>query len=259
MEVSVRGLYFDALPEVARLRKRLRDDLGPNFTPLSALDWWVAHRDLEYPVERSKLNRITSSYGKRIDLLPASLRADSLWALIHASSAEVLQFEFLLDGSTIRVHAETPPPSDADAEAAEVRKQFIDHFGRVAGNRMLAEKMAKSAFNLGALFVARELGIPGAEASALIQLLSPAQWWGPGCEDWNRCDDTWLCADKRDFLGRVVARQGRLFWHVGSSEDECPARSAASCQDTNSQEPSSESRLCDCSGLDSSFVRWLTA
>merc|ERR1719229_1648597 len=93
-------------------------------------------------------------------------------------------------------------------------------------SRRVAETLAPSGINVGAMVVGPDAEQPGAIPHVVAKLLSAAQWWSPGKDGWHVHDETWNCTDAKDRFGRVTRTQGRVIWRSG--EDGQPARRPSS-------------------------------
>merc|ERR1719264_784879 len=117
------------------------------------------------------------------------------------------------------------PPAPEDAAAELVARKIIEKLLKT--QRSVGSRVCASAINAGAMKYARGIGEPGANPRIVAKLLSPARWWGPGADAWHLHDRTWLCTDRRDYLGQVVEEQGRVLWHEVS---DAGSRAAAECR-----------------------------
>jgi len=77
------------------------------------------------------------------------------------------------------------------------------------------EKFAPSAINWCAMLNATTAQKPGGLLEKITTLLTAAQWWGPDKAGWQQYDRSWNCTDKKNMIGQVVEKQGRLIWSVG--------------------------------------------
>merc|ERR1719222_1860414 len=93
--------------------------------------------------------------------------------------------------------------------------------------RQPAEQLAASAINWCALLYSREAEGPGARLEKILTLFTAAQWWGPGDSGWQQLDSTWTCTDKRNIVGQVVQKNGRLIWSIGDVNNPSPSQSHA--------------------------------
>eukprot|EP00930_Biecheleria_cincta_P018534 TRINITY_DN14404_c0_g1_i1.p1 TRINITY_DN14404_c0_g1~~TRINITY_DN14404_c0_g1_i1.p1 ORF type:complete len:415 (-),score=48.83 TRINITY_DN14404_c0_g1_i1:333-1577(-) len=210
------GFSFPALPEIARLRRKLKDALG-EYDEESAFAWWCKHKDTEFPLKTSKFHRIWESLWGMKSLqtipVPTSNKINAFWAYLHSVNLEVHAFEFELgDDSTPAVVQARVSYSSQEAEMGRICEGAG---GRsLVNDRTLGEKFAASAVNFCALVHSQRAGAPGANCEVIAKLLSSAQWWGPAKSGWQRWDETWQCTDKTNLLGQVTAKQGRLIWRM---------------------------------------------
>lgn len=227
--LHVNGLELPQLPEIPVLRRQIRSSLGSDFNYNNAYNWWLQNKDKEYPLERSKFNRIYSSlWGIRaMQLLPKQFQMDFFWGFLHGTNCHLEAFMFYHGrcDSRVRIAAQRGPGRDDEekellAFGTPLAKQSL------AANRANGERFAKSVTNFAAMVYGRDIGQPPASAKVITKIFSAARSWGPGASGWQLHDPTWLCRDQTNSLGLVVKEQGRIIWRLPGGEQ--PARAPAS-------------------------------
>lgn len=246
--LRISGLDFPRLPDVVRLREMLEDALKDRWSPDSVFRWWKEHKDLEFPLPRSKFHRLVESFlGMRsMQFLPPAIHADIFWGYLHTSDLCIEAFEFHRDkkgGVTVTVQqkqALTSEEAQARAMNADIARKMLSE------KRASGEKLCPSAMNVAAMLYGPEVNQPGACLDAIVKLLSAAQWWGHGSEGWQQFDETWLCTDKKDGFGRVVEKQGRIIWRVAGDKRAPPLPSSSPVVDPSSSKASTARLLGFC-------------
>jgi len=212
--LGVDGFEYHALPELVELRARLPDLLASTpdgWHPRSVGAWWLSNRDLEFPRETSKLRRLCDSF-QEVASLPAYFQGMAFWGYLHTTSRSFDAFEFYESSSGVTVSAKVSLLNAQEEHLTEESTKLCHQMLRA--HRSMAERFAASTVNMGALFEGRALGQDGANPAKIAKLFSAARHWGPGDDGWHALDDTWLCVDKKDFLGRITEEQGRILWHA---------------------------------------------
>jgi len=222
LRLVVSGWEMPALPETGDIRRRLKQLFGDRFCKQECWKWWLKHRNREYPLEKSKMRRIHGSgfEGPPMSVPPAWAAEIALWGYLHSPSIVYESFDFYDEGKAgIRVTARVVPSDDPD----EIRcREVIDEAQREAmPHRSMTEKFLRSSINMGALTHGRKTNSFGADPAAIAKLFSAARAWGPGKRGWQVVDDTWLCTDIKNPMGRVVEEQGRLIW-ITPGEEKVP-------------------------------------
>jgi len=212
--ITVSGLVFMALPEMAGLRQRIKDGLGGRLDQESALAWWQQHKDQEYPLKSSKFHRIYESCR----FLMRQHRVDFFWSFLLGTDCAIQSLQFHADGKgSVRLSAEKAAPTSV--EVAELEAMSAAHGRRMlAHNRQSAEKYAASSINFGAMLYGLDVKQAPANAEKVTKLLTAAKWWGPGEDGWKRYDKTWQCTDRKNAFGKTVAEQGRIIWRRQSND-----------------------------------------
>jgi len=222
--LRVDGLDMPTLPDCVCARTQLREELGLGLNPATAYEWWERNRHTRFPLQTSKFHRVVESLLEQrgMKVLGAQIRANSFWGYLHTTDLNIEVFNFHSDRRVpggVTMTAQLRPPK-TPAEAADREQVKVITKKMLLGNRASADKLAPSGINVGAMIAGPEVGQPGAHPRVVSKLLSAAQWWGPGEDGWHRFDETWLCTDRKDLLGRVVQQQGRIIWRErGSAED----------------------------------------
>mmetsp|Transcript_40177 Transcript_40177/g.81086 ORF Transcript_40177/g.81086 Transcript_40177/m.81086 type:complete len:265 (-) Transcript_40177:155-949(-) len=210
------------LPDCVCARTQMREELGHGLNPTTAYEWWEQNRHTRFPLQTSKFHRVVESLLEQrgMKMLGGQVAADSFWGYLHTSdlNIEVLNFHFdrRIPGGISMAAQLRPPKTPAEAADREQVKVITKQLLR--SNRSSADRLAPSGINVGAMIAGPEAGQPGAHPRVVAKLLSGAQWWGAGADSWHRWDETWLCTDKKDLLGRVVQQQGRIIWR---ESDQC--------------------------------------
>lgn len=233
--LNITGLTFMPLSEITSLRRRLKKEMGADFTKESAYEWWDKNRYTACPLESSKLHRCWESlFGLRVVQLAAGLeqRQDAFWNYLHSSGVDVQSFEFRYDEChEVRMtgtRRPLPPNEHGD------RRRLLDTCDELCcsslrrhGRNM--QRFAPSGYNLLSLFYGLEVVGAGACPKKIAKLLSAASSWGPGEDGWQHWDRTWRCVDEQDWLMRVVREQGRVIWQArDEATDACiPSRGYA--------------------------------
>jgi hypothetical protein len=216
--VRVEGLAFPMLPELQRVRQRLIESVGAEYTPESALTWWVANKDKEFPLGSYKFHRLWNSLWEKrgMQIMPTHQKAKAFWGYLHTVDIEVEGFAVRPERS-LSISGSLPSRISARVryapESMATGKRSEECGGEVLKkerDRAVGERFARSALSYCALIYGLEVGVPGAQITAIHKLLSPAQWWGPGKEGWQQCDNTWNCTDT------ATKEQGRLLWRLGA-------------------------------------------
>mmetsp|Transcript_3951 Transcript_3951/g.11447 ORF Transcript_3951/g.11447 Transcript_3951/m.11447 type:complete len:441 (+) Transcript_3951:91-1413(+) len=212
--LEVSGLEQHVLPEIAELRRRLQVelvDVPDGWHPRNTGTWWLKRRETDFSLETSKLRRVCDSFTE-VASLPAYFQGMAFWGYLHVTSRRYEAFEFYVQGGEVSVTARTHLMCPGDEAISEVGRALCRDLLTVY--RPLAEHFAASTVNMGALFEGHALGQKGANPAKIAKLFSAARRWGPGEDGWHQLDETWLCVDKKDCLGRVVEEQGRMLWHA---------------------------------------------
>jgi len=212
--LDMSGVEQHVLPEIAELRKRLRVELASwpdGWHPRSAGTWWKNKREMEFPLETSKLRRLCDSFTE-VASLPQYFQGMAFWGYLHITSRFLDSFEFYIEGSDVTVTAQARLLHPEEEELMDVGRSLCSDMLRT--HRPLAEHFAASTVNMGALFEGRALGQKGANPAKIAKLFSAAKHWGPGEDRWHRLDETWLCVDTKDWRGKVIEEQGRVVWHA---------------------------------------------
>jgi len=212
--LEVSGLDFPALAEIGVIRKRLRALLGEGFNKSNVFKWWLQNRDLEYPLDKSKMRRMHASSFEGLPMVrPPDFAAEkALWGYINAPSNVFECFQFYDEGKNdIRITGIVLPANDP--EEIRTRELCDDVASEVMRTqRALAEPWLPSAINISALTHGRSSGGPGAEPHKIAKLFTAADLWGPGKKGYQEVDNTWICTDIKDSMGRTVKQQGRVIW-----------------------------------------------
>jgi len=218
LELRVDGLEMPVLEDALSARTRLREDLGKGLNPMSAYAWWEKHRHKDFPLQHSKFHRVVESLleQKGMKIMGTKVCADSFWGYLHTTDLSVEVFEFHIDdrtksgvAMTARMRApKSPAESDDRAKVKDITVKMLKN------NRASADKLCPSAISVGAMLAGPEVGQPGACPNVVAKLFTAARWWGRGEDAWHRHDESWLCTDKKDWLGRMVEEQGRLIWRL---------------------------------------------
>lgn len=213
LTLHISGFEILPLPECVALRRRFIGLFGEeNFTPQAALSWWETNKD-DFPPEHSKLRRIYESFLGKGGLLPRWAREKGLWGYVNAPpEGDVFEsFEFWAASDTgvgaVTVTATLRPVACAKAKLFAAFCQQV-----LVKDRTAAERIATSSINYLAMVHARATGLRGACPRKIVKVFSAASHWGPGEDGWHQHDETWLCVDKKDFLGRTLEEQGRTIW-----------------------------------------------
>merc|ERR1711924_433088 len=212
------------LEDCRLVREELKTELGSNFNPCTAHQWWVKNRERKCPPERSKFYRVVESLLEqtKFKMLGTKVAEDSFWGYLHTCDLNPDSFEFHHDsrikgGVSLIVRLQTDVSEEEKALRQEV--QTITK-GHLAKKRKAAYNICPSAINVGAMICGPDVGQPGAKPDVITKLLSAASWWGPGDEgSWHVHDHTWNCTDKKDFIQRTIEAQGRILWRVAGSVD----------------------------------------
>jgi len=221
LELRVDGLEMPVLEDAETARVRLKQDLGQSLNPMSAYAWWEQHRHKDFPLQHSKFHRVVESLleQKGMKMMGTKICADSFWGYLHTTDLSVEVFEFHLDdrtrtgvAMTARMRApKSPAESDDRAKVKDITRKMLKN------NRASADKLCPSAISVGAMLAGPEVGQPGACPHVVAKLFTAARWWGRGEDAWHRHDESWLCTDKKDWLGRMVEEQGRLIWRLAEA------------------------------------------
>lgn len=211
----VAGFEIHPMPDSVELHDRLIDELGEeNFCRESVYKWWEEHLD-EFSPERSKLRRIYESFlALKTAPLPRWAREKGMWGYVNSELDVLESFEFHRDRRApggVTVTAVRRPLADPKAAATVA---MCDAFCQdvIRSERFMAERLAASSINYVAMIHGRAVGSWGACPRKIAKLFSAARQWGPGTDGWHRFDDTWLCVDAKDRLGRTIEEQGRIVW-----------------------------------------------
>lgn len=224
--LRVEGLDMPTLPDCVCARTQMREELGAGLNPTSAYEWWEQNRHTRFPLQTSKFHRVVESLLEQrgMKLLGSQVAANSFWGYLHTTglNVEVLNFHFdkRMQGGVTVTALLRPPKTEAEAADREQVKIITKQL--LTGNRSSADRLAPSGINVGAMIAGPEVGQPGAHPRVIAKLLSGAQWWGVGEDSWHRWDETWLCTDKKDLLGRVVKQQGRIIWRESGTGEATP-------------------------------------
>jgi len=233
--LRVHGLAMRPLEECTAMRARMLRELGEeNFTRQSAYRWWEDHMH-EFPPETSKMRRIYESFlGLKTAPLPRWAREKGIWGYINAVPEAYRTFELRRDPRApggISLSLALEPASTPEEEAGQALiRGFCQEVLR--NDRAAAQRLAASSTNYLAMIHAPPMGACAACPRKIAKLFTAARTWGPGADSWMRWDDTWLCVDSKDMLGRVVTEQGRVLWRrwdqdrwvgPGSPAEACPA------------------------------------
>jgi len=235
LSLRVDGLDMPTLPDCVCARAQAREELGQGLNPTTAYEWWEQNRHTRFPLQTSKFHRIVESLLEQrgIKLLGSQMCASSFWGYLHTTDLNIEVFQFHADRRVpggVALTAQLRPPK-TPAEAADREQVQVITRKVLRANRASADRLAPSGINVGAMLAGPGLGQPGAHPRVIVKLLSAARWWGPGEEGWHRWDQTWLCTDKKDLLGRVVQQQGRIIWREGREGDREDLRWGASPSD----------------------------
>jgi len=219
VDLHVSGFELPALADLIFLRSRLTEELGAEFDKQAAHQWFLAHKDEEFPLQESKFHRMFESlFGQpSAKLLPRFVHEDALWGYLHNPGCPLQSFSFH-SGSRggVAVTAERRPPrTSKEASLVEacqgVSKRFLTE------QRSTCEKFSASATAFCAMLYGPAVGQEGADARVITKLFSAAKWWGCGSSGWQQWDVTYLVKDKRNALGLVTETQGRILWRIGGS------------------------------------------
>lgn len=232
LELRVDGLEMPVLEDAQTARTRMREEMGNALNPTSAYAWWEQHRHKDFPLQHSKFHRLVESLleQKGMKLLGSKTCADAFWGYLHTTNMDIEVFEFQLDGRTktgVAMTARMRPPkspteSDDRAKVKDITLKMLKN------NRASADKLCPSAISVGAMLAGPEVGQPGACPHVVAKLFTAARWWGRGEDAWHRHDESWLCTDKKDWLGRMIEEQGRLIWRLAANAGKSPALQTAS-------------------------------
>ena len=145
--------------------------MGEGFTPAGVGRWWAAHKEGEFPLASSKFRRICDSF-QAMSSLPAALQGKALWGYLHAVSRRVEALEYHAEGPDgVAVSGRTSLCDAEDAAAAAVATEMCHEMLRM--HRRLAERIAPSTVNVGALLEGHAVGQPGAAPAKLAKLFPP--------------------------------------------------------------------------------------
>lgn len=234
LTISVDGLSSKCYEDALFMRARLEQEVGEDFTPAQALRWYHENKDRLFPLESSKMRRfIESVLGRAYSAaIPRNMQRNLIAGFANGRPREVVSFAFCAEGAAgVRISATQSAPSNdkearMDAECARIA------FETLSNDRWTAEMLAPSSINFLAMFFGHEQGQPGGDPQKVLKLFTGASSWGPGSSGWQRFDRSWLCQDHTDALGRVVAEQGRLIWHLpgwpatGHAQEACEAQAS---------------------------------
>lgn len=215
VELRAHGLVMRPLEECVAMRARMLKELGEeNFTRQSVYRWWEDHMP-EFPPERSKMRRIYESFlGLKAAPLPRWAREKGIWGYINATPEVYEAFEFRRDPRApggISLSLAVEPANTPEEEAGQVLIRSLCQ-EVLRNDRVAAQRLAASSTNYLAMVHALPMGAVGGCPRKIAKLFTAAQTWGPGADSWMRSDDTWLCVDSKDMLGRVAKEQGRVIW-----------------------------------------------
>lgn len=212
--LRVSGLHLAKLPGIEHIRERMKRALGDAYGRDTAFAWWQKHKEEEFPLGSWKFRRIYESLFGTAPL-PVGLRKDFLWGFLQSYDCYIQAFIFShgSGSSGIRIAAERAPSRLAeDVEYEAIGAKFARE--QLRQNRTSGEQFAASATHYAAMVYGPSMGQPAASAKLITKLFSAAEWWGPGTSGWQQCDQTWLCRDKKNFIGKIVVEQGRTIWRV---------------------------------------------
>jgi len=231
LRLKVAGVFFPAHREAIQLRLRLAALLRSDFNRVTAYQWWIKHKETEFPPSTSKLRRVMESMLDK-SIIPLYAKEKGFWAYLLAPTAEASAFESLefrhegLGPENITVHAPRRPPlTPDDVELMKASDAICTEV--MENDRPYCEKMARSSFNFLAMWYGKLVGQRSASANMIAKLFTAADIWGPGKAGWQKEDETWLCVDQKDVMGRTLKEQGRVIWHMPAAMDhagELPKR-----------------------------------
>lgn len=217
LSLLVSGMEARPLPECDRMRRKLLVLLGEdNYNRHTVFRWWEEHM-YEFQPEHSKIRRIYESFlGSTTVPMPRIYKEKGMWGYINAVPEVYEAFEFQKDsrapgGMTITSRLK-PPATEADERGTRRLSEFCQEVLRQ--ERATALRFAASSINYLAMLHGHSAGVHGGCPRKVTKLFSAAHTWGPGVDSWQRYDDTWLCVDKKDMIGRTVSEQGRLIWQA---------------------------------------------
>lgn len=219
--LKVSGLEFPTLPEMDGLRNKIKEVLGPDFTGEAAYSWWLQNKDKELPLAKSKFHRIYESiWGlPGAKMLPLQVALDFFVPFLIGTHVTPEAFTFHMASDMVRMTCSKAP--GRTPEEIELIKQLTPLAQEcLRRNRTGGERAAASSTNFGAMFHGPAIGQPAASALVITRLLSAAKWWGPGARGWQQLDQTWQCRDRKNRVGVVVERQGRIIWSLGRSRQQ---------------------------------------
>eukprot|EP00928_Gymnodinium_smaydae_P036886 TRINITY_DN25706_c0_g1_i2.p1 TRINITY_DN25706_c0_g1~~TRINITY_DN25706_c0_g1_i2.p1 ORF type:complete len:454 (+),score=104.16 TRINITY_DN25706_c0_g1_i2:86-1447(+) len=216
LEVSVSGLAFPKIEEVAHLRARLESELGDSFDRHSAYAWWLKNKDEEFPLQHSKFRRVYESFFRHAPL-PRWACEKGFWGFINATTLEASFFKLFRfhhdgKGSVEMTALRHPPTSPADVAQMAICDAMCRDV--LLTDRPIAERFSPSSMNYMAMVWGRDVNQPGADPHKIAKLFAAADSWGPGPSGWHKLDDTWLCVDEKNAFGRVTKEQGRTIWRA---------------------------------------------
>jgi hypothetical protein len=226
------GLEMWPLADAKVLRKKMESDLGAGYDLKAAYDWWRIHKE-QFPLQSSKLRRVVDSLFSQPSamLYPAWQLHDAFWGFTQADHGlEWKSFEFRTQGTGtstwISITGDTFPDQAATAEEEATRRRDCE-WARTAiskpSNRKGGDLCAASTTALGKMRHDKFLGLQGGKAALITKLFSAADWWGCGESGWTQWDETWLCTDRKNSFGKVVAEQGRVLWRLADEPDKQPS------------------------------------
>jgi len=217
--LKVSGLEFPTLSEIPGLRSKIKEELGSSFNAECASEWWMQHKDTALPLRSSKLHRIYESFWglPGATMVPHQCLVDFIWPLLIGTNVTPEAFLFYLRGDVVRMTCRQAP--GRTPEEVALQEQLVPFVRDLLWrNRVMAEKFAASSFNFGMMFHGPAIGLPAAKTSVITRLLSAAKWWGPGSTGWQQWDQTWQCRDRKNSLGMIVERQGRIMWRLDNAQ-----------------------------------------
>lgn len=215
LDMQVSGLSMHPLEECDKMRRHLLETLGEEgYTRQSVYRWWEDHMH-EFPPEKSKIRRIYESFlGLKTAPLPRWAREKGMWGYINALPEVYDVFTFQRDSRApggVTLTSTLRPPSTPEEESGHARlRSFCQEI--IIKDRAAAQRLAASSINYVAMVHAHPAGTHGACPRKIGKAFSAAKTWGPGKDSWHQYDDTWLCVDNKDMLGRTLSEQGRVLW-----------------------------------------------
>lgn len=220
LTLQVQGLSSRPFDDAAHMRSCLKQELDGKLSPATALEWWTRRKDEVCPLESSKTRWVVESLLGAPALsrvIPTRGKENLIWGLAHARCTRIEGFTFCFEGkhglrlSATRAAAGDDTERHLDACVFEAAAPSLER------ERSMAEVMAPAAINWTAMLFAHHVGQAGAQPRQIVKLMSGASRWSAGSSGWQRFDQTWVCEDKKDALGRVTEEQGRLVWRLPSA------------------------------------------